>query len=361
MVSLYRSQMEYKEVEIGETQDLAADADSELSKQQTQWTFDVINSDVNVGWRLHGPPYIKNGKLVQKLTKRGNQYYTNIVNIKNKTVHNLNEAQSLYRVMVDLMIRVFTTQPIQENMEGAEGAKGTKDAEGGTEGAKGTKDAKGTKGAEGAEGGTEGAKGTKGTKGAEGAEGGTEGTEGAEGAEGAEGTEGTEGAEGAEGRTEGAKGTEDAEGVEGAKGAKGTKGVKGAESTEGTKGAEGTKHVQRLQDQEVFTETTETFKRVIPVIQRIERQEQGMFEYWIQYMSLTFKVFSRLRQLNHEHSNAVLQNIDNISAINGINTEIPDKVKLAVEDLFKSVFKCLPGDYYEYEFALRHILYPGRT
>lgn len=233
--------MEYKEVEIASLvlkREEGSEEKQSGENRSSEYKFDTIDDYLHLGWRLHGAPYIKDTKLVQKLTKRENQYYTNILNIKNKTVRNVDEAKTLFQQMMSLMIKTFI-------------------------------------------------------------------------------------------------------------------------NSEKTKSNTGAKTDRR--GEHIFAETTHEFKKVIAVAPKIEQQQHGLFEYWIQYMSLTFKVFSKLRELNHEHSDAVLQNIDNISAINGINTDIPDKVKLAVEDLFKSVFKCLPGDYYEYEFALRHILYPGRT
>jgi hypothetical protein len=92
--------------------------------------------------------------------------------------------------------------------------------------------------------------------------------------------------------------------------------------------------------------------------QFVKPHEQSRFSYWIQYMTLTFKVMYKLNYLKRKHSNSILQNMDTIKRINGIETEIPENVRLAVEQLFLSIFRSLPGDYYEYEIALRHILYP---
>jgi hypothetical protein len=104
-----------------------------------------------------------------------------------------------------------------------------------------------------------------------------------------------------------------------------------------------------------------TFKPILNAISlrgKLKEGEQSRHVYLTQYMMLSFKVYMALYSLQRNHPEEILKYMDNVAIINGISTDYPLNVKMDVEKMFYSIFKSNPKYTIDYNFALRHLLYP---
>ena len=104
-----------------------------------------------------------------------------------------------------------------------------------------------------------------------------------------------------------------------------------------------------------------SFKPILKAIgirSSLNEEEQTKHEYLVQYTTLVYKVYIALNELRDNHPNEILKYMNTVTEINGISTDYPMNVKLAVEEHYYSMFKSNPNHNIDLNFALRHILYP---
>jgi len=104
------------------------------------------------------------------------------------------------------------------------------------------------------------------------------------------------------------------------------------------------------------------FKPILNAIglrRNLSEEDRKKHYTYVQYITLVFKVYVILSKLESKYSSEMIKQIDTMTDINSISKDYSPELLMEVETLFRNMNHFSLRYNVEYNFALRHILYPN--